>query len=73
MTPLSESPLFKTKSATPERTDAATELAVDLIYLLEINHIESAIALAALEIVERDCRRKLTQPIQLCADVLPTD
>ncbi|TKB51494.1 DUF2496 domain-containing protein [Ferrimonas sediminicola] len=38
------------------------KLAVDLIYLLESNDIDPAMALRALAIVEQDLRRKLPDP-----------
>ncbi|QYK11878.1 pleiotropic regulatory protein RsmS [Shewanella rhizosphaerae] len=43
--------------------DASDEikLAVDLIYLLESNEIEPDVALAALEIVKQDLKRKLSK------------
>ncbi|MGL6021382.1 MAG: pleiotropic regulatory protein RsmS [Gibbsiella quercinecans] len=42
-----------------EKAPAELQLAVDLIYLLECNEIDPATALAALEIVKRDCQAKL--------------
>ncbi|MGM3174957.1 DUF2496 domain-containing protein [Dickeya lacustris] len=41
-----------------EHETPAVRLAVDLIMLLEDNHIEPAVALAALDIVQRDYQRK---------------
>jgi hypothetical protein len=39
----------------------SVQLAVDLIYLLETNHIDPEIALEALRIVEQDLQGKLNQ------------
>ncbi|SLM63963.1 MULTISPECIES: YbaM family protein [Dickeya] len=41
-----------------EHETPAVKLAVDLIMLLEDNHIEPLVVLAALDIVQRDFQRK---------------
>jgi len=51
------------KTLTPSLKNASQEvqLAVDLIYLLEINKISPDIALKSLKIVENDLRTQLEQ------------
>ncbi|WP_220718196.1 pleiotropic regulatory protein RsmS [Agarivorans litoreus] len=41
------------------------QLAVDLIQLLEENHIEPELALKALEIVTNDCQQKIAKQSKL--------
>ncbi|MDW6003705.1 pleiotropic regulatory protein RsmS [Vibrio mangrovi] len=43
-----------------EQAPEPVKLAVDLIYLLESNEIDPAVALEALQIVETDLRNKLS-------------
>ncbi|GKR50697.1 DUF2496 domain-containing protein [Aeromonas caviae] len=45
----------------PGKCPPEVQLAVDLIELLETNHIAPALALAALAIVRRDYERKLEE------------
>jgi hypothetical protein len=47
-----------------EQAPPATQLAVDLILLLEQNQLEPTVVLAALKLVERDFQRKLSQQQQ---------
>lgn len=49
-----------TEKPTPalEQADKEIQLAVDLIYLLEINNIDTELALKALKIVETDLLNK---------------
>ncbi len=42
-----------------EKASPEVQLAVDLIYLLESNHISLEIALAAIKIVEKDLQQQL--------------
>ncbi len=44
-----------------ESAPAHVKLAVDLIQLLEENHIHPQLALDALEIIKADCENKLSQ------------
>lgn len=53
--------LLPITASTLEQADKETQLAVDLIYLLESNDIEPELVLAALKIVESDFLRKLNQ------------
>ncbi|MFT2097901.1 DUF2496 domain-containing protein [Marinomonas sp. 2405UD66-6] len=43
---------------------AHVQLAVDLIELLEINNVDSAVAVKALELVLADCKAKLETEVQ---------
>ncbi len=47
-----------------EQSPPEVQLAVDLIYLLESNEIDPNIALAALDIVQRDLQEKLRKQKQ---------
>lgn len=47
-----------------EQADKEIQLAVDLIYLLETNNIETELALKALKIVERDLLNKMEKEKQ---------
>ncbi|HIF9436749.1 TPA: pleiotropic regulatory protein RsmS [Photobacterium damselae] len=49
----------KKQSSPLDNAPAEVKLAVDLIYLLESNEIDPAIALAALAIVKTDLERKI--------------
>lgn len=51
----------KTTSSPLDNAPDDIKLAVDLIYLLESNHIDPRIALDALKIVEDDLRKKIAQ------------
>lgn len=53
--------LLPMTGSTLEQADKETQLAVDLIFLLESNNIEPQVVLAALKIVESDFLRKLKQ------------
>lgn len=63
MTKKHEKPANTPASGHPALADAPkdVQLAVDLIYLLETNEIDSEVALSALEIVKNDLLTKMKQ------------